>query len=108
MADDGFKVDLGALESAAEGINATLNDLQTKKVSDIGGKDSDFGHGDLADTVSDFCDRWELGVENLAKDAQVVSGRLNKSVEAYLATDKSLKGELDGILTGSGTDPGVR
>jgi hypothetical protein len=107
VADEGFKVDLGALESAAEGINGTLYDLNSKKVSDIGGKDSDFGHGDLADTVSDFCDRWELGVEHLAKDAQVVAGRLNKSVEAYLATDKSLKGELDGIVSGT-ADPGVR
>ncbi|GAB2722642.1 hypothetical protein [Kitasatospora kifunensis] len=105
---DGFKVDLGALESAASGINGTLYDLQSKKVSDIGGKQGDFGHGHLADTVSDFCGRWELGVEHLAKDAQVVAGRLTKSVEAYLATDKSLKGQLDGIVAGSGTDPGVK
>ncbi len=106
---DGFRVDLGALEGAAEGINSTLYNLQTKKVTDIGGQPGDYGHEHLAQTVSDFCDRWELGVEHLATDGQEVASRLSRSVQAYLRVDNALKGHMDGILQrSSGDDPGVR
>lgn len=106
---DGFRVDMGALEDAAAGINTTLDDLQSKKVSDLRGTSNDYGHDALAETVSDFCDRWELGVENLAKDGQEIADRLSKSVQAYLEVDNHLKGYMDGILQRvSGGDPGVQ
>ncbi len=70
---DGFKVDLGALESAASGITETLAKLQFKKVSDLDPRKEDIGHAHLADVLEKFCTRWELGVENLAKDARTVS-----------------------------------
>lgn len=106
---DGFRVDLGALEEAAEGINTTVNSLRTNKVSDIGGQRGDYGHEPLGETVSDFCDRWELGVEHLAKDAQEIAVRLSQSVQTYLQVDKALKGHLDGILQRpDGEDPGMR
>jgi hypothetical protein len=34
---DGFRVDLGALEDAAAGINQTLNDLKAKRIDDLDG-----------------------------------------------------------------------
>ncbi|TDP98087.1 hypothetical protein [Labedaea rhizosphaerae] len=105
---DGFSVDLGALENAASGVNSTLYELQKKKVKDIDADEGDYGEGDLGGTVSDFCERWELGVENLAKDGQEIAGRLSKSVQQYLLVDKNLKGYMDGILQrSSGEDPGV-
>jgi hypothetical protein len=106
---DGFRVDLGALESAAEGINTTLYELQSKKVSDVDGAKGDYGHDDLGDTIADFCDRWEIGVEHLAKDAQEIASRLSLSVQAYLRVDQGLKGQADGMLQRSaGEDPGVK
>jgi hypothetical protein len=106
---DGFRVDLGALENAAEGVNTTLYDLQSKKVSDLDGKKDDYGHADLGDTVADFCDRWEIGIEHLAKDAQEIAGRLSRSVQAYLRVDQALKGQADGILQRTtGDDPGAK
>jgi hypothetical protein len=106
---DGFSVDLGALENAAEGVNTTLYDLQAKKVNDLDGSKDDYGHGHLADTVADFCDRWELGVEHLAKDAQEIASRLSRSVQAYLKVDQAFKGHADGILQRTtGSDPGVK
>lgn len=105
---DGFKVDLGALEDAAKGVNTVLNDLHQKKVKDLDGDKSDFGHDDLAGTVADFCDRWEIGVEHLAKDGQEIADRLSQSVAAYLRVDTHLEGYMDGILERlSGDDPGV-
>jgi hypothetical protein len=106
---DGFRVDLGALEDAAAGINTTLNDLNAKKLNDLDGEQGDYGHDHLGETVADFCERWELGVEHLAKDGQEIAGRLSRSVQNYLQVDTSLKGEMDGILQrSSGGDPGVQ
>lgn len=105
----GFKVDLGALEIAAQGVNNTLDQLAARKVNDIGGNQADYGNDDLASTVADFCDRWEIGVENLAKDGQEIADRLSKSVAGYLTVDSHLKGMFDGVLQRStGQDPGAR
>jgi hypothetical protein len=61
----GFSVDLGALEQATQGIDATLTQVGDGKVSDYDGSKSDFGNDDLAGTLSDFCDRWQIGVQKL-------------------------------------------
>jgi hypothetical protein len=37
---DGFRVDLGALESAAAGVNETLADLQTARVDALDGSEA--------------------------------------------------------------------
>lgn len=106
---DGFEVDLGALEQASQGVNDMLVELQHKKVKDIDGAKSAYGHDKLAGTVSDFCDRWEIGVEHLSKDATEIADRLAMSVKAYLQTDRNLKGHLDGILErSSGPDPAAK
>jgi hypothetical protein len=106
---DGFRVDLGALEDAAAGVNTMLSDLKAQKVSDIGAASGDYGHDGLAQTVGDFCGRWELGVEHLATDAQQVAGRLSLCVQAYLRVDQAAKGTFDGIVQHStGADPGVQ
>jgi len=74
----------GALEDAAIGINTTLNELKAKRIDDLDGRKADYGHDKLAETIADFCDRWELGVEHLATDGQEVATRLSQSVQAYL------------------------
>jgi hypothetical protein len=103
---DGFRVDLGALENAAIGINTTLNDLKAGRIDDLDGRKADYGHDHLAETIADFCDRWELGVEHLATDGQEIAGRLSHSVQSYLQVDRSAKGRMDGILQRpSGPDP---
>lgn len=106
---DGFRVDLGALENAAAGVNTLLSDLRAQKVSDIGAASGDYGHDDLAQTVGDFCSRWEIGVEHLATDAQQVADRLSLSVQAYMQVDQAAKGMFDGIVQrAAGADPGVQ
>ncbi|MFE9421375.1 WXG100 family type VII secretion target [Kitasatospora sp. NPDC006697] len=106
---EGFRVDLGALDDASSGITDTLAKLQFRKVSDLDPQKSDIGHGHLADVLKTFCTRWELGVENLAKDAQAVSQRLNASVKAYREVDGQIAGHLSGTLSrDSGADPGAK
>jgi hypothetical protein len=102
----GFSVDLGALVQAAEGINGAMSDLQNNKVSDIGGSGADYGDDELAATVSDFCGRWEIGVENLTNDAREVANRLSLSVTAYAKAEKTVIAHLTGILQSrTGADP---
>ncbi|HZM80861.1 MAG TPA: hypothetical protein VFC19_34495 [Candidatus Limnocylindrales bacterium] len=105
---DGFSVDLNALRKAAEGILDTLNAMATKQVSDIDADKSAFGHGGLADTVADFCDRWNIGVTHLAKDGQEIIDRLIVCVNAYSHVDRVSAERLDGIVSqATGTDPGA-
>jgi hypothetical protein len=103
---DGFSVDLDALHKAAEGVTDTLNAVATKKVSDIQAPKAAFGHDELADTVADFCGRWEIGVEHLSSDGQQIVDRLNRSVLAYDTVEREAHHALTGILQRStGSDP---
>jgi hypothetical protein len=102
----GFEVDFHALVEAAEGVNGTMVDLQNNKVSAIGGSAVDYGDGDLAGTVSDFCARWEIGVQHLTNDAQQVANRLYLSAQAYAKAENTVIAHINGILQSrTGTDP---
>jgi hypothetical protein len=105
---DGFRIDLGALENAAAGVEQTLADLKAARVDSLDGRPADYGNSDLAGTVKDFCDRWEIGIDHLATDGREIAQRLNDSLRAYLAADKAAKGRMDGIFAGAtGPDPAV-
>lgn len=102
----GFRVDLNALQQAAQGVNDTLRDIQRRSVSDLGQSAASFGHGRLSETVGDFCDRWELGVQHLSTDVQEVAGRLSDCVEVYRQVDETAQEHLSGILQrATGDDP---
>jgi hypothetical protein len=105
---DGYHVELPALEDAAAGINETLSELKAHRVSDLDADPATFGHDGLASTLTDFGDRWELGVEHLATDAQQVSARLSQCVQAYLMADRTAADNMSAILNGTGPDPAAR
>lgn len=103
---EGFRVDLDALERAAEGVSGTLAQVRRHKISDIDCAKSAFGHDHLADTVADFCARWQLGVDNLAKDGREVTGRLTESAVAYQKVEAAAKDHFGGIVQSpTGPDP---
>ncbi|RKT86352.1 hypothetical protein SAMN05421805_102248 [Saccharopolyspora antimicrobica] len=105
---DGFRVDLAALKDAAGGVSGTLEQASRRKVSDIDCDKQSVGHDRLADTVEDFCTRWSLGVENLARDAQEISGRLTECVTVYEELDQGAQDRFNKILQGMGEDPAAR
>jgi hypothetical protein len=106
---DGFKVDLGALEDAATGVSDTLAEVKAARVDSLDGNAADYGHNHLADTVKDFCDRWEIGIEHLATDGAEITQRLNDSLQAYLRADKAAKGRMDGVYQSpTGPDPAAK
>jgi hypothetical protein len=103
---NGFSVDLGALEEAATGVNFTINAIRKTRVDKLAGQTDDYGHDHLAKTVKDFCDRWEIGIEHLAKDGIEIAQRLTDGVRDYVAADKAAKGRMDGIYSKpTGPDP---
>lgn len=103
---DGFRVDLFALERAAAGVNGTLDEVNKQQVSDIPHDPSAIGDGDLASVLSDFLDRWQRGVKNLAQDGQQIATRLTANVAAYVQVEQGIAGQFTGILSGPGSDPG--
>lgn len=102
---DGFSVDLKALIEAAGGVAGTLQAMGGQKVADIDADKSAFGHDHLGGTVSNFCTRWAIGVDNLAKDSQEVATRLARSAEVYLKLDLAGQKQMDTLLQGLGPDP---
>ena len=103
----GFRVDLGALRQAADGVNGTLDEVRKRKVTDIPCDGLAMGNDRLASAVSDFCDHWQRGVDNLATDGREIANRLTASMNAYRAVDHRLHGYITGIiLQGTGPDPG--
>lgn len=105
---DGFHVDLEALHDAADGVSGTLDQVRTRKVSDIACDKAAVGHDRLADAISGFCDRWSRGVDNLATDAQEIAGRLTDCANVYEAADQQARDQLDQVLEGGGHDPAAR
>jgi hypothetical protein len=102
----GFEVDLTSLVRAAEGVNGVITDMEYGKVANIGAPDADYGDGDLSGVMSDFCARWEIGVEHLTQDASEVASRLTQSAEAYAKAENKNVSMISGIFQRrSGTDP---
>lgn len=106
---NGFKVDITALVKAAEGVNGTIADISSDKVSGICGDQSSYGNGNLAGTCSDFCSRWQIGVQSLVTDVSQVATRLALSAVAYANAEKKNIAAVSGILQSpSGTDPAAK
>jgi hypothetical protein len=102
----GFKVDITGLVKAAEGVNATIADVSIDQVSGICGAQSSYGNANLYGTCSDFCGRWQIGVQNLVTDVSQVASRLALSAVAYADAEKKTIAAVSGILqSSSGTDP---
>jgi hypothetical protein len=106
---DGFRVDMGALDRAAAGVDGTLDEVDQQSVSDIPHDEAAFGHERLATTVSDFCSRWQTGVDNLTKDGREIAARLTANVKLYRKAEQGIQNTItNGILVGRGPDPGER
>jgi hypothetical protein len=101
----GFMVDLSALVKAAEGVNGTIAVVSADKVSGIAGSEASYGNDTLGSTVSDFCSRWQIGVQNLTTDANQIASRLALSAVAYAKAEKKNVAAISGIYRGRGADP---
>lgn len=94
----GFRVDLSALEQAAVGVAGVLDQVAQQRLHGIKTADAVVGHDRLASTVSDFCARWQRGVEHLATDGRVIANGLIDCAVAYHQADLRGSDRLGGIL----------
>ncbi len=105
---DGFSVDLTALSDAANGILDTMDQMATTRVEDLEPSSDQVGHDALADTLGQFCRRWDIGVVNLEKDVDAVVTQLAEVVRAYAGTDEAHAAGFRGVIGRStGDDPGA-
>jgi hypothetical protein len=103
----GFKVDLGALDRAAAGVDGTLDEVVQQPLSNIPHDDNAFGHALLASACSGFLSQWGTGIDNLAKDGREIAARLTANVQLYRRAEQANMAAIkDGVLAGRGSDPG--
>lgn len=105
-----FSVDLPALERAAAGVNEVLYEVSELDLTHLPTGSDVTGDSGLADTLGDFCSRWERGVMNLASDGKQIARRLGYAVYAYSAYEEANRNAAteNGTVAGNTPDPGVR
>ena len=99
----GFAVDPDALHRAAEGVRATVEQVDLGRLDGVG---SAAGHVRLDDAIGEFATRWQQGVEALAEDGRAIAERLAAAEAGYRRVDGAGGRGIDGLLRGAGPDPG--
>jgi hypothetical protein len=92
---DGFTVDPGALSTAHAGIGRQLRDMNELVGLKPDHPPSVFGHVELAESVAEFHDRWQTGVDGLVKDTESIHRRLGETVSEYRRIDESVAAVFD-------------
>ncbi|MCX2729409.1 NucA/NucB deoxyribonuclease domain-containing protein [Saccharopolyspora sp. NFXS83] len=93
---DGFRVDVEAIKTAGLGIAELMASLTATQVDDVDATPGAVGHPGLASGVAGFCDRWQVGAENLTKDGEQLSRNLIDCAGTYLAIEQDLVFALGG------------
>lgn len=101
---DGYAVDLGALDAAARSIRTTVDHVALDPRLDHLGAAA--GHDQLTHALGEFGVRWRRGVEALSEDGRTIADHLARAHEAYRASDAAAAPMFDGVVRGSGPDPG--
>jgi len=105
---DGFLVDLDAISNAANGIQATMDEMATLRVSDLTLSADDLGSDEIARAYEDFVARWDVGVVNLEKDGDTIISGLQRCASVYRATEEAAAQDFRGMISrAGGPDPGV-
>jgi hypothetical protein len=100
---EGYAVDLGALHRAAQGVRATVEQVEVGALDGVG---TAAGHERLNGALAEFATRWQVGVEALTEDGRGLADRLATAEAGYRRTDTGAARELDGLVRGYGPDPG--
>lgn len=93
---DGFIVDTNALISAGQGIRDLMGKLDQTKVENINCEPVAVGHAGLSGSLASFCDRWQVGVENMVGDSGQLAQRLLDSATAYQDWEAAVVRVMDG------------
>jgi hypothetical protein len=99
---ESFSVDIEALKNAGLGASHLMGLLSRHKVEDIDCDADAVGNQALGVALESFCERWQVGVENLTKDGQGLSQRLIDTAGAYLEVDQQVSAALTRIAPHTG------
>ncbi|MGH3391571.1 MAG: hypothetical protein ACRDOO_22095 [Actinomadura sp.] len=94
---DGFSVNLDALKNAGLGVSELMAELNRRGVDEIDCEGSAVGHDRLAAVISSFCDRWQVGVENLTEDGEQLAHNLIDSAGRYLVAEQSAVRAIEAV-----------
>jgi hypothetical protein len=103
-----FEVDLAALADAARGTAETVQLFKDQDVEDLVPSSGDLGSEVVAAAVETFRSRWELGMNNLVRDTEEISGRLGKVAANYADLDAAGHERLTAVAAQVRTVPAPR
>jgi hypothetical protein len=98
MSADSFTVDLDELRQVKDGLRRLREELDKHPVHDLDADAGSFGHPELAKAVTDYCHRWQVGIQNLSDDARGTEDRLSATIEGYERVDAANADSITKLL----------
>ncbi|WP_116115983.1 hypothetical protein [Austwickia chelonae] len=92
-----FEVDLQALGDAADKLGQVLTRFQDTDVCDVAPTEADVAHEVAWGGISEFVDRWQLGIDALREDTEELSAVLNKVAAEYVSFERRGAERVGGI-----------
>ncbi|QZL04191.1 hypothetical protein K2224_14095 [Streptomyces sp. BHT-5-2] len=90
-------MDIEALKNAGLGAADLMALLESHRVEDVECDADVVGHEGLSAALAGFCERWQVGVQNLTKDGRGLSRNLIDTAGAYLEVDHQVAANLTRI-----------
>ncbi len=99
---DGFFVDPDALSDANDGVGRLLRDMDAFAPLRPDQADSVFGHDELAESATEFHDKWQDGIKELSEDTASIHQRLGDTIAHYRRVDEEVAASFDKLHDGQG------
>ncbi|KAA5837264.1 hypothetical protein ABT337_15180 [Saccharopolyspora hirsuta] len=100
MDGNGFHVEIELLEKASRNMAELVEGQDNSELSELPGDSQAYGHADLPAALTEFCDRWSVGLDALCDRATRMGYSLGEAAKAYREADQAGADALS-------TDPGI-
>jgi hypothetical protein len=97
---DGFFVDPDALSDANANVGRLLRDMDDFAELKPDEPDSVFGHTELAESATEFHDKWQDGVQEMSEDTASIHQRLGDTIQHYRRLDEEVAAHFDKLRDG--------
>lgn len=85
----GFHVEIELLEAASRNMDELVAGQDNSELSELPGSAESYGHADLLSALTEFCDRWSVGLDALCDRATRMSYSLGETAKAYREADQA-------------------
>ena len=99
---DGFFVDPDALSDANDGVGRLLRDMDDFAELKPDEPDSFFGDSELAESATEFHEKWQDGIQELSEDTTSIHRRLTDTIQHYRRMDEEIATHFDRFRDGQG------